>query len=52
MIVSDIILVLQAGETALHDAARYGHVAVVKTLVSYGASVDIRNTVYTISSLL
>ena len=52
MIVSDIILVLQDGETALHEAALRGRVAAVKTLVECGASVDIRNTVYTISSLL
>ena len=34
---------IQNGETALHRAALYGHVEVVKMLVEYGAVVDIRN---------
>ena len=45
-------LILQDGETALHKAAVRGHVEVVKILVDYGAAVDIRNKVYTISALL
>ena len=34
---------LQNGDTALHHAALHSHIEVVKTLVKYGASVDIRN---------
>ena len=37
---------LQDGETALHLAALFGHVEVVKMLVKYGAAVDIRNKVF------
>ena len=36
---------LQDGKTALHLAARYDHVEVVKMLVHYRAAVDIRNKV-------
>ena len=37
---------LQNGETALHCAALYDHIEVIKTLVKYGAAVDIRNKAY------
>ena len=33
------------GNTALHIAARHGHASVVKTLISYGASV-LKSVVY------
>ena len=41
---------LQNGDTALHNAARNGHVEVVEILVKYGAAVDIRNEVFTAES--
>jgi ankyrin repeat protein len=44
MIVIDVFI-LQYGDTALHQAAARGRVAVVKALVDYGAAVDIRNEV-------
>ena len=37
---------IQNGEAALHRAALYEHVEVVKILVDYGAAVDIRNKAY------
>ena len=43
---------LQDGETALHLAAKRGEVEAVKVLVKYGAAVDARNKVYTVSALL
>ena len=36
---------LQYGDTALHKAAKGGHVEAVKMLLKYGAAVDIRNKV-------
>ena len=36
---------LQDGDAALHKAALFGHVEVVKMLVKYGAAVDIRDMV-------
>ena len=38
-------IMLQSGETALHWAAREGHVEVIKMLVKCGVAVDIRNEV-------
>ena len=36
---------LQDGQTALHEAARWGKVEAVEVLVKYGAAVDARNKV-------
>jgi ankyrin repeat protein len=44
MIVSEVFM-LQAGDTALHDAAVRGRVEAAKALVDCGAAVDIRNKV-------
>ena len=45
MMVSDIVLVSQDGETALHKAVVRGRVAAVKILVNCKAAVDIKNMV-------
>ena len=42
-------IMLQDGVTALHRAAVWGHAHVVKLLVDYGAAVDIRSKVITLS---
>jgi ankyrin repeat protein len=39
------VFILQYGDTALHQAAARGHVAVAKALIDHGAAVDIRNEV-------
>ena len=39
------MILLQAGETALHWAARQNRVDIIKMLVDYGAVVDIRDKV-------
>ena len=44
MIVSEVLM-LQDGDTALHNAAVRGHIEAVKTLVDCGAAVDIRDQV-------
>ena len=43
---------LQYGDTALHWAARGGHIEVVKMLVKYGAAVDTRNKVLPLTLLI
>ena len=44
MIVSEVLM-LQDGDTALHNAAVRGRIEVVKALVDCGAAVDIRDQV-------
>ena len=39
-------IMLQDGDTALHYAALYDRIEVIKTLMKYGAAVDIRNKAY------
>ena len=42
-----ILFSLQSGDTALHEASRYGHLEVVKLLLQSHADVNVKNNVST-----
>lgn len=48
-----ILTLLQNGETALHAAALFGHMKVIKLLLSYGVDIALKNKVsYMVSNYI